>query len=243
LTPLIKLSAFVYVIQPSPGLQSRPDRILVSRDITVEDTSKAGNGTDFMKYYYTSVIVNRAKSVLRSSYHAFTRQSGYSCVQDCGPHGSCRCGICVSGGNQNNCNIPDCTECTRTTFLLFLAILIPLIISCLLLFLIILKILIVSAKVKPQDIFDILGYRCCLFNQTLFSWSAVPRRYKSKMNIILYIFKLPPMLVLIFMLASIMFLLSLCLWVFYDGIQLVYFLLPEELFPSDHLIVLTRLSL
>ena len=36
----------------------------------------------------------------------------YTCHIDCGPHGSCRCGVCVGGGNALNCDLYNCRECT-----------------------------------------------------------------------------------------------------------------------------------
>uniref|UniRef100_A0A0B6ZLI3 Endonuclease/exonuclease/phosphatase domain-containing protein n=1 Tax=Arion vulgaris TaxID=1028688 RepID=A0A0B6ZLI3_9EUPU len=226
---------------PSPGLQSRPDRILVSRNITVVHTKQAGNGIDYKKYYNTSVIISRAKSLLATSFDAFIGRSGYSCFQDCGPHGSCRCGICVSGGNQQNCNTPDCYECNIFKFILFLTIIIPFGINLIILFFSILKILVVSAKIRSDDILDILGYKCCLFNLNLFSFPVMSRRYKTKINKFFFLCKLPPILLLILMLISALSMLLLFKYLFEDSIQLVYALLPEEMFPSDHLIVLAKL--
>ncbi|CAG5128239.1 unnamed protein product [Candidula unifasciata] len=228
---------------PTPGLVSRPDRILVSRNITVEDAGLAGNGTNYRKYYYQNVIISRAKTVLRTSFDAFMGRSGYSCLQDCGPHGSCRCGICISGGNQDNCNVPDCVECNSFIFVSFLVFLIPFAICLLVLFFSVLKILIVSTKVGHKDILELCGYRCCLFNKNLFNFPTVPRKYKIKATQLFCLCRLPPVLLLLVMLASLLVLLLLMRWFFHKDIQLIYSLLPEEMFPSDHLIVFTRLRL
>lgn len=209
----------------------------------MEHAGLAGNGTDFRNYNYQNVIISRAKTILRTSFDAVFGRSGYSCLQDCGPHGSCRCGICISGGNQNNCNIPDCAECSSLTFISFLALMIPFGICLLVLFFSVLKILIVSTKLRHEDILEIFGYRCCLFNKNLFNFPTVPRKYKMKATKLFYLCKLPPFLLMLIMLILLLLVLLLLRLFFHDNIQLIYSLLPEEMFPSDHLIVFARLRL
>ena len=40
----------------------------------------------------------------------------YTCHLDCGPRGSCRCGVCVGGGDALNCDLHNCTECTAAHY-------------------------------------------------------------------------------------------------------------------------------
>ncbi|KAK3797882.1 hypothetical protein RRG08_052481 [Elysia crispata] len=96
---------------PSPGLISRPDRILVSPSIQVVDSHLQGQGDLYVNSFYTAIVIKRIETVFGSAFDSFTGKVGYSCLHDCGPHGSCRCGLCVKGGNKLNCNIPDCAEC------------------------------------------------------------------------------------------------------------------------------------
>lgn len=42
----------------------------------------------------------------------------YSCHIDCGPHGSCRCGVCVGGGNKLNCDLSTCSECRASHYII-----------------------------------------------------------------------------------------------------------------------------
>ncbi|KAH9489179.1 hypothetical protein Btru_057770 [Bulinus truncatus] len=180
---------FTFSNMPEPGLVSRPDRILISKNITVDQAKIIGDGLEFKNHLYFSILLSRVKSMIQSSFDAFVGKSGYSCLHDCGPHGSCRCGICIRGGNQLNCNTPDCNECSSLTFLLLSSALILLSITLATLFYSIIKILVVSSRFNQQDFWDILGYRCCLFNKELFlSLSIMPRRYKSKISKNIFVF-------------------------------------------------------
>ncbi|GFO01929.1 endonuclease/exonuclease/phosphatase family protein [Plakobranchus ocellatus] len=110
-----KKAALTFSNMPSPGFVSRPDRILVSPSFQVKRTFLSGQGESYRDEFIFSILLSRAKRVLRSGYDSFIGKTGYSCLHDCGPHGSCRCGVCVKGGNQLNCDLPDCFECNSTS--------------------------------------------------------------------------------------------------------------------------------
>ncbi|GFS18550.1 endonuclease exonuclease phosphatase [Elysia marginata] len=82
---------------PSPGYISRPDRILLSPTFKVIRSDLYGHGGPYINSCYSAIIMKRTMSMLRSAFDSFIRRNGYSCLHDCGPHGSCRCGICVRG--------------------------------------------------------------------------------------------------------------------------------------------------
>lgn len=227
---------------PEPGLVSRPDRILVPQNVTVTWTRTAGDGTEYKRHYHLSVLLSRAKAIIQTSLDAFVGKSGYSCLQDCGPHGSCRCGVCVTGGNQNDCSIPDCHECDAKKFMIFVSISAPLFVAVITVFFSIVKILLVSSRFSQQDLWDILGYRCCLFNKQLFVCKVVQRRYKTNLSRMFFLWRLPPALLLLLMLIVIFCLCASFHYILVDSITLVFAVLPEEMFPSDHLMVLTKLN-
>ncbi|KAK0064120.1 hypothetical protein Bpfe_006305 [Biomphalaria pfeifferi] len=237
-------TGFTFSNMPEPGLVNRPDRIIISKNLTVKQISVIGNGLAYKNNLYTSVLRNRALTVIQTSYDSFMGRHGYSCFHDCGPHGSCRCGVCIHGGNKLNCNIPDCNECTSWVFLLFLFFVVSFCVAVVTLFYSVVKALVVSSRFNQELVWDILGYRCCLFNKGLFlKIDIVPRKYKSKMASFFVICRLPPF-VLMFLMSIYLFSL-LCFFnvIFNDSINLIYSVLPEEMFPSDHLMFFTKLSL
>ena len=229
--------------QPSPGLVSRPDRILVSSSIQVKDSILYGQGEPFSSRFYTAIVMNRVKSVLKSAFDSFVGKIGYSCLHDCGPHGSCRCGICVRGGNKLNCHIPDCSECSSESFILFFTIIIPIVSTALLMTFYIVRALVISAKFNQEDLFNILGYRCCLFNIGLFRSRTIPRRFKSYLGRVSVLCRLPPIPMIVLTLTVLAFLSLVLYRNFYRNLEFVYSILPEELFPSDHLMIAAEIRI
>ena len=195
------------------------------------------SGADYSSYYHSSVVMSRVRRVLLSGYASLTGLSGYSCRHDCGPHGSCRCGVCVTGGNQLNCDLPHCGECSGSHFVIFLFIFIPFCVMAATLFYAVLKVLVVSSKFSQEAIQDILGYRCCLFNKNLFRMNAVPRKYKSFLSRIFFIYQLPPYVLIVFSVVVLLIQVITLKMFFSDSVSTVYSILPEELFPSDHSLV------
>ncbi|XP_005109216.1 uncharacterized protein LOC101847287 [Aplysia californica] len=222
---------------PSPGLESRPDRILVPKNAEVESIALMGNGDDYASFYYFSIMAHRAKVIVAASYDSLRGRSGYPCRHDCGPHGSCRCGVCVRGGNNLNCDIPSCEECDSRAFVIFISLFTPFCVTATILFYAVLRMLVVSARFSQKDIEDILGYRCCLFNKRLFRFGALPRRYKTLVSRILCVCELPPLLLILLTVIILLILGTVMRYTLRDAIDVVYSVLPEELFPSDHLLL------
>lgn len=229
--------------QPFPGLQSRPDRILVSQSIQVEAVGLDGDGSQYQRYYHFSILMNRASAILTTSFQAFQGHRGFSCLQDCGPHGSCRCGVCVTGGDKNKCETPSCPECDTKTFVMFLFFTVPIITSFVILFLALIKILVISGRFSQRDIQEILGYRCCLFNRQLFQAQVFPRRLRINLYNFCQLYHLPPFWVAIGDCIFIAIWYLLFRYILQDSIDLIFLFLPEELFPSDHRIVFAKLKL
>lgn len=222
---------------PQPGFESRPDRIFVPKNSSVKNVGVYGRGEDYKNDYFFAVVSHRTRKVLKSGYASLRGLSGYSCLHDCGPHGSCRCGVCVNGGNKLNCQIPDCFECAPNMFVKFVLTFIPFCAAFGILIYAIVKLLVISSKFSQEAIEDILGYRCCLFNKRLFHINSMPRRYRSFISKVLSIFHLPPMLLIILSCLTIVILVTAMKFIFSNSIDTIYSILPEEMHHSDHLLV------
>lgn len=68
------------------------------------------NGSSYSFWNY----VSRFNTITQMSKNRWQgdKEFQYTCHIDCGPHGSCRCGVCVGGGDAFNCDLDECTECT-----------------------------------------------------------------------------------------------------------------------------------
>ncbi|XP_041348088.1 uncharacterized protein LOC121367786 [Gigantopelta aegis] len=223
---------------PTPGYESRPDRILVSYSIDTVNRKLDGNGTMYKLKYSSAIHFNRIKSVIRNSYYTFKGMLGYSCLHDCGPRGSCRCGICVKGGNSNNCELPSCTECDRIVFVkIVLYIFTNLLILALTVFAA-LQVLIVSAKFNPETFFSILGFTCCLFNPKLYSCKRLASRHR-----LFRLFNIPPMFLFIICMISLVVMIMLHKRIFPASFASINGIMEEEFYPSDHLMYSVHLRM
>lgn len=116
--PIVGASAngFTFSNMPYPGMQSRPDRIYLSQQSTSVATGAAvngvepnwkvldfnlfGNGSDYLKRYKSNILWHRFWLAVDNS---------VECPYDCGPHGKCQCGICVAAATEI-CHVP-CQRC------------------------------------------------------------------------------------------------------------------------------------
>ena len=110
--------SFLTNLQPSPGLVNRPDRVLVSRvGLDPVKTTLHGQGKGYKDGYSFWNYVSRFKTISKMSKMRWNGQDlNYTCYLDCGPHGSCRCGVCIGGGDALNCDLSNCTECTAAVY-------------------------------------------------------------------------------------------------------------------------------
>ncbi|KAK3579046.1 hypothetical protein CHS0354_029903 [Potamilus streckersoni] len=89
---------FTFSNMPTPGYESRPDRILISSNFQVLDAVLSGNGSYYRQHFQGTIHYHRFVIIIESAFLSYMGYFGYPCLQDCGPHGSCRCGVCVKGG-------------------------------------------------------------------------------------------------------------------------------------------------
>lgn len=235
------------LLQPTPGLESRPDRILVSATrYNPVQSWIVGDGATYRAKFNNSLMYSRTKTLLYNSYLSYKNTIGYSCEHDCGPNGSCRCGICVKGGNQNGCLLPECSECNSKTFQNALTYLFIFLFTIIHLFYGILSVLLTGSNYKRDAVFSILGCNCCLCNRKLFApQNFNPRKYRFLKWCRLWpLFKLPPYLLLfISMLILILLYLFVKNVVFVESFKTINSVMDEEFYPSDHLMLITELEI
>lgn len=229
-------------------MESRPDRILINSDFIVIDSSLHGHGAVYRKQFGTSIYLHRLSTVIHHAkllYQSVKPVRGYSCQHDCGPHGSCRCGVCVSGGNDKNCYLPDCEECSADiyrNYSIFCYIFVFLVIH---LFFAVLSIFITAANFKGEAIFSILGFKCCLCNPDLYRKPIVLARRSTLLKICYKwpLFRLPACYLLMTSIVLLTFVNLYAKSVFTDSVLTVSSILDEEYFPSDHLFLTATLKL
>ena len=226
-------------------MESRPDRIIVSSSLNVHSVTLLGNGSYYKQRYKALIHFDRFMSILNAAKLSYHGVSGYSCMQDCGPHGSCQCGICVGVGNNQNCDLPNCPICDVETYKTIRTYCIISVIIILHLFYSVVLVLTIGAGSYGNTIHSILGFQCCLFNPDLCKKSVRNFQRKNKFLRLLHIwpiFRLPPYVQLL--LSSV----TLTLFLLYvrnklDAIFILsYSTLVEEFFPSDHLMLTAHLT-
>ena len=188
--------------------------------------------------FSSTIHINRIKSVLRTSLYTLKGMAGYSCMHDCGPRGSCRCGICVKGGNSNNCELPSCNECDGTVFLKVILYVLFLLLMLALTVYAALQVLIVSAKFDAETFFSIMGFTCCLFNPRLYSCKRLASRHR-----LLRVFNIPPMFLFVLSLFSLVVTIISHQRIFQESFVSVYNIMEEEFYPSDHLMYSVHLRM
>jgi len=100
-------TGYTFSNMPTPGLESRPDRIIMefeggdSETSTlnwIPDTISTLSGKEYASDYYSLILWARLKMMGESgneSKRTKAREKGSDCLFDCGPRGNCICGVCV----------------------------------------------------------------------------------------------------------------------------------------------------
>ncbi|CAH1784065.1 unnamed protein product [Owenia fusiformis] len=227
---------FTFSNMPNPGLESRPDRILASKQFRPVNSKLTGNGTQYKALYSSHIIWNRMRNVLYAGYETYLGFKGRSCRYDCGPNASCRCGICVSGGDKNICNAPDCPECSEKIYRIFLVYTAAWTLIFVIFLYSVFRLVYILNKRHPDS------EDCCICNPELYNTVRIRR---SNIKCLLRIFpclKLPPFFLFIFGLFSLFTLLIIGSHLFKEPLSIIYKVIPEEYFPSDHLMLTVSLA-
>ncbi|XP_062587961.1 uncharacterized protein LOC134249646 [Saccostrea cucullata] len=231
-------AGYTFSNMPSPGLESRPDRIIVNSKMEIKAASLTGDGSFYKDKYSSSISFHRLKSLIHHSYLSYMGVTGYACLQDCGPHGSCRCGMCVKGDNSNNCDLPNCQECNQDTYKNIVLFAFVFIFVCFHIFFAVLIIFINGADFRREAVFQILGCNCCLCHPDNF------KKHRSSTRVKLFrccmrwpLFRMPPFYLLLFSILSLAIALYSFNKVFVDSFRTISMVMDEEYYPSDHLML------
>ncbi|ELT90867.1 hypothetical protein CAPTEDRAFT_217237 [Capitella teleta] len=230
---------------PAPGMVSRPDRIFVSANLAIAGAELMGDGHAYKSRFLYHILWHRVGRVIDVMRDSWLGQRGRSCVHDCGPHASCRCGVCVGGnGDQNVCMLPDCAECSAVQYNFYCLAIIVLITLSVQLIYGALQVLLTlndqskknrSSAEKETGIFG----SCCLCDPELYrSINARIRRHRRSLLCRIWPFLLLPPMVLVMVTVLLLCLyVAIVMFVFKDAFDDVSSVLPEEFFPSDHLML------
>lgn len=225
-------------------MQSRPDRILVASRLKVQSIHLIGNGTRYKQRYKAAVHWSRFATIVQSAYLSYQGVSGFPCQHDCGPQGSCQCGVCVAVGNHRDCHLPNCDTCNTVVFkTLVLHIFLYVTIGFHLFYSVVI-ILTVGASSYGDTMYSILGFKCCLFNPKLCkSSTSTARRKQVLLKLCQWwpLFRLSPYVQFVVNAIAIWSMSIYTKTVFKSVIDCTYNVLEEELFPSDHLMVVAHI--
>lgn len=173
-------------------------------------------GSSYKNSYYYSLLNTWYRLQTVMSFANKSLEGGsitYTCHQDCGPHGSCRCGVCVQGGDNNNCDLQFCYECTPSHYNSFLVLMLCTGVYCVL-------ILYITIKLMLRFIL------------------SRGRRYNQRL-----LFLLPNKSLFIFLVFIIFIIYLITILNFSDTLDTVFGRIPEEMYPSDHRMVVTQLKI
>ncbi|XP_077985526.1 uncharacterized protein LOC144440131 [Glandiceps talaboti] len=231
-------NGFTFSNMPTPGLESRPDRILVSsKSLQVRSAKIVGDGVIYKRSFSSHISWNRFTTVWDAAYNSYYGASGKACYHDCGPHGSCRCGVCVAGGNKEACLLPDCSECNADVYFYFVAMSIVFFL-CLVQFLYASLQILFILNQKNQRLMESMGINCCLFYPGLYTSSGNPHRSKWKVwRIIARLWpfcRMPAFYQVTSCGVLMVTIIVIGLYMFQDTLSTMSDILPEEYFPSDH---------
>ncbi|XP_071510406.1 uncharacterized protein [Diadema antillarum] len=239
------LDGFTFSNMPSPGFVSRPDRILVSnRYFRVVGTKLRGWGEEYAVNYKRQVILARRAAVIEAARRTYYGEVGGDCGYDCGPHGSCRCGVCIAGGNKNFCSLPNCRECSVGSYRRYLLARAIFAFFCLQLLLALVQIVLAMIRGSTLGHQGSSMTRTCPLLPLAPSWRHL--RHLHFASCLRTVTSSCRNLALVNLTVSLLGLLVLSMlsrtW-FLEALHLIEDVLPEELNPSDHLLVSSELIL
>lgn len=174
-----------------------------------------GSGQDYKRDYTKQLHLARLHTIYQSAKHQLEGQLYESaCLWDCGPHGICRCGICVQK-REDDCSESFCSSCgpARLRYYQFLQMT----------FFVALSLLLFSLGVC-------ISRPICISLKSAFC-SKLQRSVFTRKSFIF--------LTAITMIAVYLFF----KWNYSDVLELVDSQIPEEFYPSDHLMVVARVTI
>lgn len=204
-----------------------------------------GNGSRYKQRYTASIHWNRFMTIVYAARLSSSGVVGYSCKHDCGPSGSCQCGVCIKVGNNKNCMLPNCSTCSAEMYDMLVRCFSIFVILLFHLFYAVIIVLTIGAGSYGNTVYSILGCNCCLLNPDLCKKNVqyFNRRNKCLRFLNLWpLFRLPPYVQLVLSSISLVIFYFYVLYKFDAIINLAYNVLDEEFYPSDHLMLSAKIS-
>ncbi|XP_011660953.2 uncharacterized protein LOC100889507 [Strongylocentrotus purpuratus] len=238
-------NGFTFSNMPSPGFVSRPDRILASnRYFKVSSAELDGYGNIYAKKYQRYITSARRKAIIEAGRRTYYRESGGDCLHDCGPSGSCQCGVCVRGGDGHSCSVPDCEACSADLYRLYCIVRIVFGAFTLQLFVGLIQTVLAVTQGGSVHRHKSLARFCQLpLSVTPPSWRHV--RHLHLASWVRTVLSSCRNLALVNLSISLLGMFSLVVlsqsW-FEEPLRLLESSLPEEFNPSDHLMVIAELQ-
>lgn len=191
----------------------------------------------YKERFLPNILWHRAWQAVHILHASSRGRTGRACVHDCGPHASCRCGLCVSGGDDNTCLLPNCGECHSRMFTYLQVFAVALVVSFFSFIAAALRVLRSMNNRSHQNCMNLnICEWFCLCDANLF-WPSRHRRTICGWG------RIPPMIHLAVSLLLLGFVLEWMWFVFGDLINDIYAIIPEELYPSDHLVLSATLNI
>ena len=207
----------MFILQPDPGFESRPDRILISEPgLKVDSVFTLGRGFYYERHYKNKLYWARINSIHEvAKSQAAGDLYDTSCHWDCGPHGVCRCGICVKKRVDDACNETYCVTCGPAKYNYY------------------------------QFLMIIFWTMFALFFISLGICTSKFTGYFSRFKFIKQLTRtlLGSMYFLLAMVAGMLVIYFIFVEHFKDVQYLADSQIKEELFPSDHLMVVARIRI
>ncbi|XP_071961435.1 uncharacterized protein [Antedon mediterranea] len=227
---------YTFSNMPEPGFESRPDRILVSHNCAVVlNAQLAGVGSEYKNQFENQILWNRYWSLFKSAKSSYYAYSGSSCYFDCGPHASCRCGICVAGGDKNDCLLPNCSECSSTVFRKIITLAI---VTLYIIFNIFYTIINFIKPFKTCNLGNLVQKKQKYF------YSKEKKMCRNWwMYFCLCFYRIPIIFMIILNLCFVIGIYVLCLNILKDSLSSINAIIQEEFNPSDHLMLISQLKL
>jgi hypothetical protein len=106
------------------------------------------------------------------------------------------------------------------------------------------KILVIASVMDQSDSFSLFGWACCLFNPKLVQQPTVSSRHcLGRILHKLGVGKLPPAFLLLASWVGIVLCIAIGCVVFKPSLDTISDVMPEEYFPSDHLMLMVKLEI
>lgn len=199
-----------------------------------------GDSFIYRNKYHLHIIFQRVSNIYSTIFAVKQGHIGFSCLHDCGPHASCRCGNCVDNTDTGilPCKLPDCDECKKIHYhILRIGFVIVMVLTAQLVYSV-LRILLAKNRRTRRQVQHFCGLNCCLCDEKLY----MIRSRRGGLTKYLPWYYYSPCGMLIFSLLSFVICVVILYMLVKDMLSNIFGIIPEELNISDHLLIHAQLT-